>query len=171
MSGTKRIPLSRREVHPHITPRAIELFAEMERATRARWKGVRCTISERSSYCDAECPACEQWWAAHNALHDELRLRPWQWPAVPSNPYPPGHPSARAWAREVSRSDSRAAELYRTLRAASRAAHRAAKDAARAANAQRAKEQSEREDAATAAERGSAANNSDAGKPASPGSS
>jgi hypothetical protein len=52
------------------------------------------------------CRACEQWWQAHSRLHEQLSLRPTQWPAVedpqagidPANPaaYPPPDLEAQA---------------------------------------------------------------------------
>jgi hypothetical protein len=95
MAGTRRVPL-RRPVLQQISMRAIELFRELERARRARRRAVDCSVS-RYGLCSAQCGACMAWWDAHDALHSELRLRPWQWPALPKNPYPPRSPAARKW--------------------------------------------------------------------------
>ncbi len=92
---TNRTPIQRPAL-TMISPRAIELFAELERARRARRRATDCTISE-FGLCKAECRACEAWWDAHDALHTELRLPPWQWPCIPRNSYPPGSPKARDW--------------------------------------------------------------------------
>jgi hypothetical protein len=92
---TNRTPIQRPAL-TMITPHAIELFAELERSRRARRHAVDCTISEQG-LCKSECRACRQWWDLHNELHVELRLKPWQWPCIPKNPYPPGSPGAREW--------------------------------------------------------------------------
>jgi hypothetical protein len=68
----------------------------LERSRRARLHAVDCTISEQG-LCKSACRACRQWWDLHNQLHVELRLKPWQWPCIPRNPYPPGSPAAREW--------------------------------------------------------------------------
>ena len=63
---------------------------------------------------DRPCVACEEWQRAHNVLHDELGLKPWEWPAVehPESvcPYPAGSPAAAQWQR-----DERGVALYREL--------------------------------------------------------
>jgi hypothetical protein len=84
-------------VQPQITPRALELFVEMERATRARRRADGCSVSTYSGYCTTDCPACRKWFDLHGELHSELRLRPWVWPCLPHNPSPPGTPAARDW--------------------------------------------------------------------------
>jgi hypothetical protein len=96
MPGTKRIPIHRQAAGPQVTLRAIELFREMERARRARKRAVGCTITKHG-YCTGDCRACCAWDAAHDQLHSELKLRPWQWPCLPYNPFPPNSPEARAW--------------------------------------------------------------------------
>jgi hypothetical protein len=115
MSGTKRTPIARRETHPHITPHAVELFGELERARRARRRDIHCTLSQYGR-CSTKCPACQTWYELHNQLHVELRLKPWVWPCVPRNPYPPNSPEARAW-----RSNPEQQELWDQLDAARRA--------------------------------------------------
>jgi hypothetical protein len=97
MSGTRRTPIARRSTEPQITPTAIELFKQIERAGRARKKTVGCTIAETSGYCTAECRACRQWYDLHTELHAELRFKPWVWPCLPRNPYPPNSAAAAAW--------------------------------------------------------------------------
>jgi hypothetical protein len=32
-----------------------------------------------------ECPACAQWWQLQRKLHDELKLKPWEYPACSHN--------------------------------------------------------------------------------------
>jgi len=92
---TNRTPIARRPA-VQITPRALDLFAELERARRARRRAVDCTIAE-TGYCTTNCRACRLWFDAHAELHAELRLKLWQWPCLPKNPYPPGSPNARDW--------------------------------------------------------------------------
>jgi hypothetical protein len=48
-----------RHSHLKITPKAKALFSELVKAADKA-----------------------EWWTIHNALHDELGLMPWQWPAV-----------------------------------------------------------------------------------------
>jgi hypothetical protein len=122
MAGTKRTPLARVTNTPIITPRAIELFDRMEKCQRARRGAVGCTLEDQTGYCLQECKPCLEWRDLCNALHQELRLPPWDWPAVSHNPYPPGMPEAREWSRELSHSEWRADKLYCALRAASKAA-------------------------------------------------
>ena len=50
-----------------------------------------------AGYCSAECAACRTWYDLHNKLHEELRLKPWQWLCLPRNPYPPGTAASRNW--------------------------------------------------------------------------
>jgi hypothetical protein len=95
MSGTRRTPIGRRSA-VQITRRAIDLFAELERARRARRRAVDCTISERG-LCTTDCRACRRWFDLHDELHIQLGLPPWVWPCLPRNPYPPGSPKAREW--------------------------------------------------------------------------
>ena len=52
-----------------ITDRAIDLFDSMEALEQA------CACGGDIHH---ECNACEQYWRHHWALHDELKLRPWQ---------------------------------------------------------------------------------------------
>jgi hypothetical protein len=120
MSGTLRTPISRRSVQPQITPRALELFVEMERATRARRRADGCSVSTYSGYCTTDCRACWKWFDLHSELHIELRLRPWQWPCLPRNPYPPGSPEADDW-----QPGEEQQELWELLDEARRAATRA----------------------------------------------
>jgi hypothetical protein len=93
---TNRTPIERRALTV-VSPRALELFAEMERARRARQRAADCTTSAQSGYCTTKCRVCRAWWDAHDELHTELRLAPWQWPCLPLNPFPPGSAKAREW--------------------------------------------------------------------------
>jgi hypothetical protein len=112
---TNRTPIQRPAL-TMISPRALALFAELERARRARLRAVDCTISEQG-LCTTDCRACRAWSDAHNQLHVELRLQPWQWPCFPRNPYPPGSPKAREW-----RPSAEQKELWDLLTEARRAA-------------------------------------------------
>jgi hypothetical protein len=96
MAGTRRTPLNRQATGPVITPHAVELFIELERARRARQRATDCTVS-KYGHCSAECGACELWWAAHGELCSELRLPPWAWPALPRCPFPPNSDAAKTW--------------------------------------------------------------------------
>jgi hypothetical protein len=96
MSGTRRTPLTRRSTQPQITSRAIELFEQLERATRARRRATDCTLTEQG-LCTSKCHACRRWFDLHAELHTELRLRPWVWPCLGRCPFPPGTPPAGAW--------------------------------------------------------------------------
>jgi hypothetical protein len=96
MPGTRRIPLHRQAAQPQITLRAVELFTQMERARRARKRAVGCTITKHG-LCTGDCRTCRAFDDLDDQLHRELKLRPWQWPALPYNPYPPNSPEARAW--------------------------------------------------------------------------
>jgi hypothetical protein len=116
MSGTRRVPLARPPA-VKITPRALDLFVEMERARRARRRADDCAIDAPSGYCTTDCRACRAWWDAHAALQEELRLPPWQWPCLPRNPYPPGSPKAREW-----RAGTEQKDLWDFLNKARRAA-------------------------------------------------
>src|SRR4051812_949720 len=115
MSGTRRTPLAR-SPGMQITAEAVRLFTELERARRARRRGVDCTQSEQG-LCTTACRACRLWSDLHNQLHIELSLRPWQWPCIPRNPYPPGSAGAREW-----RPGTEQAELWGALNDARRAA-------------------------------------------------
>jgi hypothetical protein len=97
MPGTRRTPIARQAARPLITPRAIELFAELERARRARALAVDCSVSKHGYCATRHCRVCQRWLDLHAELHTELRLPPWAWPCLPRNPYPPGSPEAKKW--------------------------------------------------------------------------
>jgi hypothetical protein len=115
MAGTRRVPIARQVVQSSVTPRASELFTELERVGRSRKRAVGCTITEHG-LCTADCLACQRWSDLHAALHTELRLRPWQWPCLGRNPYPPNSSEADAW-----RPSSEQQALWEALDAARRA--------------------------------------------------
>lgn len=117
--STKRTPLGRRQ-KSHITPEAIAAFRRME---VARSKCTCPTIDWDGNYWDRpdECPTCEEWWAAHSILHDELGLLPHAWPAFEypdeKYPYPAGCFAAQQWKSDRDRRPE-AFELYRALKKA-----------------------------------------------------
>ncbi|KRQ02410.1 hypothetical protein [Bradyrhizobium manausense] len=86
-----------------ISPKAIEIFKAMQELS-----GCVCAVMT------SRCPVCDECWRLHNELHDELQLKPYQWPAI-VNPdegesvYPPEsggaawHPQAKALWRELER--------------------------------------------------------------------
>jgi hypothetical protein len=94
MSGTRRTPIPRRATL-QISARAVELFEQVERARRQR-RAASCVVGTYG-YCRGECPACRSWYDLQDELHAELGLKPWQWPCVPINPFPPGSPPACDW--------------------------------------------------------------------------
>jgi hypothetical protein len=59
-----------------------------------------------SSIDDDPCPACDDWWTHHNALHDELEAKPWEWPCIEypdaECPYPADSDAAKYWEKEPS---------------------------------------------------------------------
>jgi hypothetical protein len=69
------MPTTRKTIHRkptrRITKRAVDIFDTMEELA------ARCGCTDVVQ----ECDACREWWNQHNELHDELKLRPWQWPA------------------------------------------------------------------------------------------
>jgi hypothetical protein len=120
---TNRTPIERPTLTT-ISLRAIELFGELERARRARKNATDCKLGGPQDFCKAECRACRLWWDAHAALHTELGLEPWNWPALPHCPLPPGSGRARAW-----RPGTEQKKLYDLLREARRAANAAKRTA------------------------------------------
>jgi hypothetical protein len=96
MSHTKRTPIARQPtLRP--SPRAIELFEQLERARRRR-RAATCIVSDSpAGYCSSECAACRTWYDLNDKLHEELGLKPWVWLCVPRNPYPPGTAASRNW--------------------------------------------------------------------------
>jgi len=71
MRKSKRPPTRRKPVAV-ITDRAIDLFDDMETLE------TQCSCGGDVLF---ECDACEKYWDQHNILYDELKLKPWQWPA------------------------------------------------------------------------------------------
>jgi len=75
---TTRKPITRRPTR-RITKRAVDLFDSMEALK------PQCTCPSPADKSYGECDACKKWWEQHNELHDELKLRPWEWPAYGNN--------------------------------------------------------------------------------------
>ena len=67
------------------------------------------------------CASCEAWWVAHNALHDALKLPPWQHPVFShpdeTNPWPEDSVRGREWNASRERQDC---TLYHELKAATK---------------------------------------------------
>ena len=95
MSGTKRTPIARIGTALQITPRALELFAATERARRRR-RSAACVVGVYGQCC-MECGACQDWANAHSELHEELALKPWEFPCLPICPHRPGTQASRDW--------------------------------------------------------------------------
>lgn len=95
---TTRRPI-KREPRLRISGEAIELFKAMQKLD---W-------------------GSEQWRGLHSRLHDALRLRPWQFPAIEHPDSRSGFP-AGSWADKTWRPDEEAREVYRLLEAAARGA-------------------------------------------------
>ena len=95
MSHTKRTPIAR-QATLRVSPRAIALFEQLERARRRR-RAATCIVGDSpAGYCSSECAACRTWYDLNDELHQELGLKPWQL-CLPRNPYPPGTPASRNW--------------------------------------------------------------------------
>jgi hypothetical protein len=89
MSHTRRTPIAR-QATLRVSPRAIALFEQLERARRQH-RAATCIVGDSpAGYCSSECAACRTWYDLHNKLHEELGLKPWKWLCVPRNPFPPG---------------------------------------------------------------------------------
>jgi len=72
---TSRTPIIRFPKAPHITPRAVDLFARMQ--------GCFCTCEPDRDWVHlGRCSGCERWWELHAQLADELRCKPWEWPCI-----------------------------------------------------------------------------------------
>lgn len=114
---SKRTPVGR-PPKSRITPEAIAAFKRMETARDG------CTCSQDGWAIGGDCPACEEWWAAHSVLYDSLGLKPWQWPEFEypdaTCPYPAGYHAARQWQRDRDEHPEKL-ELYRTLQEAAKA--------------------------------------------------
>lgn len=118
---TTRTPIGRTS-KSKITPEAIEAFKRMEVAN------CKCTcppVDWDGKYWESieNCPACEEWWAAHNVLHGLLGLKTWWWPAFEypdaTCPYPAGSHAARQWQRNRDARPEKF-ELYRALQEAAK---------------------------------------------------
>jgi hypothetical protein len=120
MSRTKRVPI-KHATRLQVSLRAIELFEAMEQATRQR-NALSCNNDDSGSgsgYCRADCDACNRWYDAMGDLHDELGLKPWQWPVIARNPFCPGTARSQAWCM-----DAESQALWELLNAASKQARR-----------------------------------------------
>ena len=110
--STKRTPIGRPPSGRQFSPKALAAFREMRKLEE------QCTCPPRDwggKYWEFErCEACKEWWRQHSLLHDELRLEPWEWPAVEHpdavSPYPEGSHAANNW-----KPDLEAQERYRAL--------------------------------------------------------
>ena len=97
MVGTKRVPIAR-QANLQVTPRALELFEQVEKARRQR-RAARCIVGPYG-HCRGDCTPCRSWYELQDQLHVELGLKPRFWPCVPCNPFPPGSLAARDWSPE-----------------------------------------------------------------------
>jgi hypothetical protein len=108
---TKRKPIARLG-RAQIFAAALDAFRRMQQLEQ------QCTCApDRLGWrlwCAGGCSTCDQWWEHHAILHRELRLRPWQFPAVEHPdaqcPYPAGSYAAGRW-----RPDEEAQARYRAL--------------------------------------------------------
>jgi hypothetical protein len=92
----------RAESRTKVTPRAVELFQQMEALPF-------CTCVWGPRYYDqVECVSCARWWDYQNELYDELKLTPAQYPAINHPPGVPPHDELDG-KRTVCRSMSHAA--------------------------------------------------------------
>jgi hypothetical protein len=77
--STKRTPLARPLQYP-ISETALRAFRHMCRLES------QCTCAPRDwdgeYWKHEQCKACAEWWKQNSILHDALKLRPWQWPAI-----------------------------------------------------------------------------------------
>src|SRR6516225_7698800 len=98
MSTTRR-PISR-PLRVGITPKALDAFRKMVDVED------KCTcppIDWEGKYWKRppNCQACETWWQQNSILCDELRLKPWEWPAVQHfsarSPYSEGCEADKRW--------------------------------------------------------------------------
>jgi hypothetical protein len=96
VSGTKRTPIGRK-ASLQISARALQLFEQVERARRRR-RAATCEIGVYGQ-CVMTCAPCRAWLDAHDELHQELGLRPWEYPCLPVCPFPPGSVKAKGWER------------------------------------------------------------------------
>jgi hypothetical protein len=86
--STKRRPIPR-PPRVSFTPATLDDFRKMVEVED------QCTCSE------PPCKACDVWWEQNSILCNELRLQPWQWPAVQHSdvrsPYPEGCEADKQW--------------------------------------------------------------------------
>jgi hypothetical protein len=112
--STKRTPIDR-PPRIEITARAVALWEQIQ--------VLECTCAPRSwgaNYWNDElCDGCAERNRLRRAIHAELRLKPWEIPAVMApdtpNPFPAGSPRAKNW-----RPDQDAVARWEALAEASR---------------------------------------------------
>jgi hypothetical protein len=74
MSGTRRVPISRRSTAP-ITPAALEAFK------RLVVLDAQCVGEPGGCIPHQRCASCDSWWHMQGIISRELHVRPWIWPA------------------------------------------------------------------------------------------
>lgn len=94
---TKRTP-RQSKVKVKITPFAVQIFTAMRQLP-----SCTCSVMRPGIWCQR----CEEFWDLHSALHDELKLRRWQWPAIK-------HPDDRRGVQEWAKGGT-PAEMWRQL--------------------------------------------------------
>ena len=94
-----------------ITPRAIELYAEMGR--------LRCSCPSPKPPTQDPCPGCAHWYDLHAELHVELRRKPWEWPCVPRQS--PRGAGSHCWNEDIAARMTALNEAVRRRAAAPRA--------------------------------------------------
>jgi hypothetical protein len=98
VAGTKRVPINRPSKSLQITAHVLQLFFERTEVARGQRDIaiINCDVNPYG-FCRMECTVCQDWSAAHAELHEVLGLRPWQWPCLPFNPFPPNSPKSQDW--------------------------------------------------------------------------
>jgi hypothetical protein len=87
---TNRTPRRVEKMTKVVTDRAVETFKQMQTLPP-------CTCVWGPKYWNRiECASCDRWWDLHRELHAELKLRPWEWPAVDHPPGAPPHDELKA---------------------------------------------------------------------------
>jgi hypothetical protein len=99
MSGTKRKRIAWPK-RPQFSPKVIALFEELERIA-ARRNLAECVPSrvypELALCAQSDCRICKQWYDVMDEIATELKLPPWRWPCLPTNPHVPGSAQAKSW--------------------------------------------------------------------------
>ena len=101
--GTKRRPINRPPRIGFFTEAALAALRnmyELKQQCRCRprnWKG--------EYWKHTPCRACDEWWAQHAILFEELHCQPWDFPCVQrpgvTSPYPRGSYADRNWKRNL----------------------------------------------------------------------